>query len=304
MRAVQASDFAVGEFRGLWKLILVHGRWSYFRISQMIVYFFYKNMIFTIPHFLFGFLCCFSGQTIFDDWYISLYNLLFTSFPLVMRSIFEKDVYYKSYIDNELYDLKVVKKNYPFLYSQTAKLNEFDEEKFFYFLIRGVFHGFFLFYISYAAFIEMPILNIDGFSGDLWIFSIVLFTLVVFLANIQLAISIRYWYLLTILAFLIPTFGAYVSYMWISNFIISFPIAFTVSMLFRTSQFFFLLILISAVIFLVELGLEIRKREKEILVSYFKELIYNETEKNRQEAKFKTGVGMIKKNKSEVVDVL
>ena len=39
MRAVQASDYAIGEFRCIWKLLLVHGRWSYIRISQMILYF-------------------------------------------------------------------------------------------------------------------------------------------------------------------------------------------------------------------------------------------------------------------------
>lgn len=33
MRAVQASDFAFVEFKGLWRLLLVHGRWSYIRIS-------------------------------------------------------------------------------------------------------------------------------------------------------------------------------------------------------------------------------------------------------------------------------
>ena len=40
LRAVQASDFAVGEFQCLWKLLLVHGRWCYLRIAEMILYFF------------------------------------------------------------------------------------------------------------------------------------------------------------------------------------------------------------------------------------------------------------------------
>jgi len=49
LRAVQASDYAFGEFRCLWRLLLVHGRWSYIRISELIVYFFYKNMVYTFP---------------------------------------------------------------------------------------------------------------------------------------------------------------------------------------------------------------------------------------------------------------
>jgi P-type E1-E2 ATPase len=49
MNAVQASDYALGEFRFLRKLILFHGRWSYLRNSELILYFFYKNIVFTLP---------------------------------------------------------------------------------------------------------------------------------------------------------------------------------------------------------------------------------------------------------------
>jgi magnesium-transporting ATPase (P-type) len=70
----------------------VHGRWSYIRISEMIVYFFYKNMIFTIPQFYFGFFSGYSGQTIFDDSYIALYNLVFTALPLIARGVCDQDV--------------------------------------------------------------------------------------------------------------------------------------------------------------------------------------------------------------------
>ena len=94
MGAVLASDYALPEFRMLWRLLLVHGRWNYIRISEMVLYFFYKNMLFTIPQFIFAFYCGFSGQTIFDGIYITLYNLIFTSIPLVVRAVLEQDVYY------------------------------------------------------------------------------------------------------------------------------------------------------------------------------------------------------------------
>lgn len=94
MGAVQASDYALPEFRMLWRLLFVHGRWNYIRISEMILYFFYKNMLFTLPQFITAFYCGFSGQTIFDDIYITLYNLVFTAIPLLIRAIFEQDVNY------------------------------------------------------------------------------------------------------------------------------------------------------------------------------------------------------------------
>lgn len=70
----------------LWRLLLVHGRWNYIRISEMILYFFYKNMLFTVPQLVFAFYTGYSGQTAYDDFYIALYNLLFTAAPLTIRA--------------------------------------------------------------------------------------------------------------------------------------------------------------------------------------------------------------------------
>ena len=53
----------------------------------MILYFFYKNLVMTMPHFLYAFNNGFSGQTIYDDWYIAFYNVGFTVWPLVWRAV-------------------------------------------------------------------------------------------------------------------------------------------------------------------------------------------------------------------------
>lgn len=87
MSAVQASDYAIPEFRMLWRLLFVHGRWNYMRISEMVLYFLYKSLIFTIPRFLFSFHNGYSGYPIFDDLYIALYNIVFTALPLLIRAL-------------------------------------------------------------------------------------------------------------------------------------------------------------------------------------------------------------------------
>jgi phospholipid-transporting ATPase len=92
MRAVQSSDFALCEFHYLWRLILVHGRWNYLRNSELILYFFYKNMIYTLPQFMFAYISGYSGQTIFDDYYITSYNMVFTALPLAAKAIWDQDV--------------------------------------------------------------------------------------------------------------------------------------------------------------------------------------------------------------------
>lgn len=40
-----ASDFAISQFKHLQKLLLVHGHWCYSRLANMIIYFFYKNVV-------------------------------------------------------------------------------------------------------------------------------------------------------------------------------------------------------------------------------------------------------------------
>ena len=95
MSAVQSSDFALGEFKFLWRLIMHHGRLCYLRNAELILYFFYKNLVLTAPHVYFSFNNGFSGMTIFDDYYISFYNLFFTSWPLVIRALFEQDINYQ-----------------------------------------------------------------------------------------------------------------------------------------------------------------------------------------------------------------
>jgi phospholipid-translocating ATPase len=56
-QAVMASDYAIAQFRYLQKLLLVHGRWSYLRISNMIFGFFYKNAVWTFVLFWYQIFC-------------------------------------------------------------------------------------------------------------------------------------------------------------------------------------------------------------------------------------------------------
>ena len=44
LQAARSADVSIGQFRYLRKLLLVHGAWSYQRISKVILYSFYKNV--------------------------------------------------------------------------------------------------------------------------------------------------------------------------------------------------------------------------------------------------------------------
>lgn len=51
LQAARSADVAIGQFRYLRKLLLVHGSWSYQRISNVILYSFYKNIAFFMTQF-------------------------------------------------------------------------------------------------------------------------------------------------------------------------------------------------------------------------------------------------------------
>jgi len=44
MQAARSADVAISQFKYLKKLLLVHGAWSYQRLSKLILYSFYKNI--------------------------------------------------------------------------------------------------------------------------------------------------------------------------------------------------------------------------------------------------------------------
>jgi len=191
MRAVQASDFALVRFKGLWKLIFVHGKWSYIRISEMIMYFFYKNMVFTICQFYFSFFCGFSGTTIYDDYYITLYNLVFTAMPLVVRAIMEQDVYYKFPMKiredllgmpeekpSPIREKQILKKYYPKLYYIGQKDTLFTYKNFFLWIWQGIIHGLFIFFFC-MYYLGSDINNQYGYSSDIWLNSITLYSSII-----------------------------------------------------------------------------------------------------------------------------
>ncbi|CAJ0958408.1 unnamed protein product [Ranitomeya imitator] len=84
MQAVMSSDYSFAQFRYLQRLLLVHGRWSYIRMCKFLSYFFYKNFAYTLVHFWYSFFNGFSGQTVYDTVFIALYNLLYSSLPIII----------------------------------------------------------------------------------------------------------------------------------------------------------------------------------------------------------------------------
>ena len=203
LRAAQSSDYAIGEFQVLRRLLFVHGYLSLMRNSMMIIYFFYKNFVFTIVHFYYGFINNFSGQTIIDDWYITLYNLLFTSIPLAGRCILDVSV--------KPDDGKIVDVLIPFLYKEQRDNPIFTVTHFLLNLLKGAFHSLINYY--FTIIIINKTLNENGYETNFWTISVCLFSNILLIVTIDLIIEMKFHNYIVWLLIIFLTLFVYVIFL-------------------------------------------------------------------------------------------
>ena len=92
LQAARASDYSIAQFRFLLKLLLVHGRWFYVRISKYVLATFYKEMLFYLTQAIYQGYCGYTGTSLHEQWALSMFNTLFTSLPVFVLGIFDKDL--------------------------------------------------------------------------------------------------------------------------------------------------------------------------------------------------------------------
>ncbi|KAM5308869.1 phospholipid-transporting ATPase IK isoform 4-T4 [Glossophaga mutica] len=92
MQAVQNSDYMLAQFCFLRRLLLVHGRWSYMRVCKFLRYFIYKTLAIVMVQIWFAFYSGFTAQPLYEGWFLALFNLLYTSLPVLYIGLFEQDV--------------------------------------------------------------------------------------------------------------------------------------------------------------------------------------------------------------------
>ncbi|CAI9756241.1 unnamed protein product [Fraxinus pennsylvanica] len=172
MQAVMASDFAIAQFRFLTDLLLVHGRWSYARICKVVTYFFYKNLTFTLTQFWFTFQTGFSGQRFYDDWFQSLYNVIFTALPVIIIGLFDKDVN------------AALSKKYPELYKEGIRNTFFKWRVIATWAFFAIYQSLILYYFVIAS--STSGMNSSGKMFGLWDVSTMAFTCVVVTVNLRL----------------------------------------------------------------------------------------------------------------------
>eukprot|EP00941_MAST-03F_sp_MAST-3F-sp1_P005138 g5138.t1 len=91
LQAANSADFSIAQFRFLKRLLLIHGRWDYRRVSKTINYTLYKSVVMTLTLFMYNFFSGFSGTLLYEGWMYSGYNCFLFAGPIAI-GIFDKDV--------------------------------------------------------------------------------------------------------------------------------------------------------------------------------------------------------------------
>uniref|UniRef100_A0A673CM95 Phospholipid-transporting ATPase n=1 Tax=Sphaeramia orbicularis TaxID=375764 RepID=A0A673CM95_9TELE len=180
-QAVRNSDYAIARFKFLAKLLLVHGHFYYIRIATLVQYFFYKNVCFITPQFLYQFFCLFSQQTLYDSVYLTLYNICFTSLPILVYSLFEQLVH------------PHILQSKPALYRDISKNSLLSFRTFLYWTLLGFCHAFVFFFGSYILMGEDTTLMGNGQMFGNWTFGTLVFTVMVITVTLKLALETHFW---------------------------------------------------------------------------------------------------------------
>ena len=130
---------------------MVHGRCGYIRVSKMICYYFYKNVVCVFTELHFAYWNGFSGQIFFVDWLPTLYNVLFTSWLCLFALMFERDV------------SPDVACKHPILYQAGQKKLYFNFGVFWKWIGLSIIHGAGGFYIN--VYVSIPINLIAFYSS-------------------------------------------------------------------------------------------------------------------------------------------
>ncbi|CAK8535942.1 unnamed protein product [Lathyrus sativus] len=180
MQAVMASDFSIAQFRFLERLLVVHGHWCYKRIAQMICYFFYKNIAFGLTIFYFEAFAGFSGQSVYDDWYMILFNVVLTSLPVISLGVFEQDV------------PSEVCLQFPALYQQGPKNLFFDWYRILGWMGNGLYSSLVIFFLVILIFYDQAF-RLNGQTADMATVGTVMFTSIIWAVNCQIALTMSHF---------------------------------------------------------------------------------------------------------------
>lgn len=181
MQAAMSSDYAIGQFSFLNKLLLVHGRWAYFRTSEMTLLMFYKNVVWTMALFWYQIFCGWSASILYNYFLVLFYNLFYTGLTPIVLGAFDQDISAKHSIA------------VPEAYIHGINQQLYSAKIFALYILDGFYQSLIVYFGSHLASGDIPVVINNSASSDKIIFGMVAATSGVTIANLYMALNIYHW---------------------------------------------------------------------------------------------------------------
>jgi len=137
---------------------------------------FYKNILETIPIYAFGVLSKFSGLVIYDSNMYVLFNLCFTSWPIIIYATMDYE-YPKEFIVRR-----------PRLYRIGLENTNFNKWVFWRWVFYAVWQGSLIMFLAFYS-LEYKSPNNMGMYEGVWVSGNLIFTMLVIVSNMKIIIS-------------------------------------------------------------------------------------------------------------------
>ncbi|POR38013.1 Phospholipid-transporting ATPase [Tolypocladium paradoxum] len=172
LQAARISDYSIAQFRFLQKLLFVHGRWNYLRTGKYVLATFWKEILFFLVQAHFQRMNGYSGTSLFESWSLTVFNSAFTSLPVILLGIFDKDLSADTLLA------------VPELYTFGQRGQGFNYRQYLGWMVMGVTGSFIIFYTSCGVYM------VDLFTSDTSLFAMgdACFTVAVIFINVKLLI--------------------------------------------------------------------------------------------------------------------
>ncbi|XP_058978174.1 phospholipid-transporting ATPase IF [Musca domestica] len=206
LQAARCSDFSIAKFFMLQRLLLVHGHYNTARLSFLVLFYCYKNILITGIMVLFQLYDLYSSTSVYHSLYMWLFDVIYISFSFTFLAISEKP-----------YSEEVLMKN-PHLYQNNSQNRQVRWSVFLSWILNGAFHSIVVFFFAYFFFTLNNVILNDGQTAEYYIFGSILIQMVVVVGNLKLMLESHYLSYVYI-AIIIASFFGFVLSTVIYNFI-------------------------------------------------------------------------------------
>ncbi|GFQ04468.1 putative phospholipid-transporting ATPase 5 [Phtheirospermum japonicum] len=150
--------------------------------GMQILYFVYKNIVFGLTLFYYNIFTGFSGQDLYDDWYMVMFNVVLTSLPVISLGVLEQDV------------SSDVCLKFPALYQEGQRNACFSWKRIIGWILNAIYASLSVFTINtYTCALSLSPLDERGYPADIEHVGTITYTSVIWAVNCQIALMISHF---------------------------------------------------------------------------------------------------------------